>query len=97
MFLPLNKINRLDRIKFCEKMEFSVGNLLMQNSGNMLITFQMRMHNTEGLGRLDSSRTLMGFFLPVYNSSYSLFESNWSHKLCYLFVLQISLSKILSS
>ena len=29
-------------------------------------------------------------FLPVYGSSYSLFESNWNHDLSYLFVMQIN-------
>ena len=36
-------------------------------------------------------------FLPVYGSSYSLFESNWNHDLPYLFVMQISPSIILLS
>ena len=62
----------------------------------MLITFQTRMRNTNGLGRLDSSRILMGF-LPVYGSSYSLFESHWNHDLSYLIVMQISPSIILLS
>ena len=49
-----------------QRWKFSIESLLMQNFANMLIMFQMRMRNKNGLGRLDSNRILMGFFASVW-------------------------------
>ena len=88
--MSLNKINILNRTKFGIEMEIQQGKLtdakFWQYAHHVSNVHAQHKIVWEGLIAIE----FRWDFLPVYGSSYLLFESNWNHDLSYLFVMKIS-------